>query len=206
MLSIVGDCGCSRLQYEKEREQSLTMRPTTLLRSLLGVGILSGLIFCRSVEAREIFGAAPDQLEQYFGPYWTRLTEQTNDKDERVTYTYNPTPVRTLFPSARLKNFEVVFINGQAISITSWMTVGLQQFSDRGYPIDFDRLYDYFFGQSPSTQSSVYRKLLYDGSQDHGTLRRMTFCVEDGIAMTYEYASVRDSAIYIRYASEEQCR
>lgn len=171
--------------------------------TLLGLALAWGYHPSQS-SAREVFGQSPTTVHQYFGQYWTRLTEEKGSGERQVTYTYSPYGIKRRFPQAQLKNFKVIFINDQSTSIQAWMSLRLNQFSDNGYPLEFDPLFAYFFNRRPA--SSVYRKLIYDGSQTHGTLRQMHFCVDDGILMAYEYASVRNNAIYIRYSLNEQCQ
>ncbi|WP_299491880.1 hypothetical protein [Acaryochloris sp. IP29b_bin.137] len=165
--------------------------------------VLAGVYHPQSI-AREVFGQSPASIHQMFGQYWTRLTEELNSGDRQVTYAYSPYGIKKRFPKAQLKNFEVVFSNNQATSISAWMSLGLSRFSDNGYPLEFNSLFTYFFDRPLS--SSVYQKLIYDGSQEHGSLRQMHFCVDTGILMVYEYASVRDNAIYIRYSLDERCQ
>ncbi|MDX2099418.1 MAG: hypothetical protein SFW36_16690 [Leptolyngbyaceae cyanobacterium bins.59] len=163
----------------------------------------------QSVDAgqRNLFDQNPTTISRYLGSYWTRLTRTLSPTEQLVTYTYNPRQIRRLFPKAQVSKLEVNFKNSRVTSISVWMTLILEKFEENGYPAELEPLFVHFFGYRPSAQSSVYRKIIADGSQDPGgTLHVNAYCMSDGIAMAYEYASERNLAIYVNFFLDEACR
>lgn len=175
----------------------------------LGIGALVTMLWSSSqtvaiAEKRSLFGASPQTIERYFGPYWSRLTRGAD-----VTYTYSPNRIRQVFPEANITDISVVFSAGKATRIGVNLLSGgldLQTFGPDGYPQDFDALFTQLFGYQPSRESSVYGKVAVDYGYVHGTLQVRSFCVSDGISLDYEYASVREYAIYAAFVYRENCK
>ncbi len=173
---------------------------------VLAVTIWTSAELSVNAQKRPIFGENLKTINKYFGHYWTRLTWENNAGNRLITYTYNPSHIRKLFPKADVSKLEVTFTNNRANYINIGMTIILQEFAENGYPVEFDALFEYIFGYRPSSQSSIYRKLIRDGAADPGgTLHESAYCVNDGIAIAYEYASERDLAIRVSFSQEAEC-
>jgi len=178
-------------------------KPLTVLLSL-GLSLASCFAFqpWGQAQPHRFFGADPATIERRLGPYWSRLTAGSN-----VTYTYNPAKIDQLFPGSKADELLVVFTDDRATSVSVWMSVGLTEFSDNGYPLEFDALFKLFFGYDPSPESSVYGKSIHeDWFHLGGTLHMVWYCVEDGVALSYEYASNREYAIYVGFQPDEACK
>ncbi len=179
----------------------------------LGTVALMAAGFQTSVDAleRSIFNQNPATIERYFGPYWSRLTTSTRSGDHRVTYTYNPGAIRSLFPDAEGLRISVEFINHQAKRIkihqngTGFDIPPRQLRESDYYPVVFDALFEDIFGYRPPTHSQLHGRSIYDDSGDGGTLHTSTYCIAEGIAISYEWISVRNFVNYIDILQEPTC-
>ena len=176
----------------------------------LGVSLFLGLQSPATSGERSIFGETPSAVEGYFGPYWTRLTTQNTADDRIVVYTYSPGTMRSLFLNAEELRVSVTFVNDRAYHVKVHDNgggfnipanpSGSQQNSTRV----FDDVFEYIFGYRPPTSSPVYRRLLNPGAL-HGTLHMVTYCMSEGIAMSYEWISTEDYIWFIDFFREPAC-
>lgn len=173
---------------------------------ILGIsGVLWNAIPANA-QKRVVFSESPAAVEHYFGQYWTRLT-LGEGRDRTVTYTYNPQAVRQLF-QAENATLSVRFVNDQAdlITIQNLGVVLEQQQSETDwYPPQFDQLYEILFGERPPSDSPVHGRLILDTSGEAGTLQTSTYCLDDGVAISYEWASDRDLITYATIFPEADC-
>jgi hypothetical protein len=178
-----------------------------------GTVVLVAAGFHASVDAHErlIFNQNPAAIEQYFGPYWSRLTTTTGSGDHRVTYAYNPGAIRSLFPNAEGLRISVEFINHQAKRIkihqngTGFDIPSGQLRESDYYPVVFDALFEDIFGYHPPANFQLHGRSIYDDSGDGGTLHTTTYCIAEGIAISYEWISVRSFVNYIDILQEPTC-
>lgn len=157
-----------------------------------------------SVEAaaRPVLNQSPQTLQRYFGQPWTRLTETQDNGRTLVTYTYNPTKLRRLFPEARDLRFSVVFVKNQAQQIR----VDSGNAAIVNYPQRADQFFAYVFGYFPSTNSTVYKKVLPDDSGLSGSLQYTVYCLGNGIATGHEWHSVPDVTLHAELYFESRCQ
>ncbi|MBM0745546.1 hypothetical protein JOY44_29930 (plasmid) [Phormidium sp. CLA17] len=173
----------------------------------IGVGIQSSANASRQV----IFNESPTIIEDYFGQYWTRLTTTNAAGDRLVKYTYNPGAIRSLFLNANNLRLSIDFVNNRAERIKihqngMGFNIRSEQLDEPNYyPTCFNNLFKYIFGYPPSTNSPVYRRSVYDDSGEGGTLHITTHCISEGIAISYEWISVRDFVHFIEIFQEPAC-
>lgn len=173
----------------------------------LGVGIHTSL----SANRRIIFNENPTTIEHYFGQYWSRLTTTNTAGDRVVTYTYNPGAIRSLFLNADKLKLSIDFVNDRAERIKIHQDeLGFDILSEpldypNYYPTSFNNLFEHIFGYRPSTSSQFYGRLIYDDSGDGGTFHTTTYCVAEGIAISYEWISSRTFVHFIEISQEPNC-
>lgn len=178
--------------------------------SIGGLGLIS-LPASINASRRMIFNQTPATIEQYLGRYWTRLTRHHPQGDLIVTYTYNPAKVRRLFVDDALE-LAMTFVNHrlESMQIRSPKAFRLRKFGEKDYPnfypSQFDEVFEVIFGYRPSTRSPLYGQQIADDSGDGGTLHTSTYCIEEGIAITYDWISERDLALQATFLSEPKCR
>lgn len=191
------------------------MRQHQFIKGLvvLGWSISLGVGIQLSANASKplIFNENPTTVGRYFGRYWTRLTTKNAAGDRLVTYTYNPGAIRSLFLNADNLKLSIDFVNHQAKRIkihqngAGFNLPSGQLDGPNYYPTRFDDLFEYLFDERPATSSSVYRRSIYDDSGDGGTLHTTTYCISEGIAISYEWISVRDFVNFIAIFPEPTC-
>lgn len=173
---------------------------------LLGAGVQIPV----SAQVRPIFNENPLTIEQFFGPPWSRLTTTTPAGDRRVIYTYSPGAMRSLFLNADDLRLSVEFINDQVERIKihqdgSGFDIPEPLAYPDDYPTTFNAVLDYVFGDRPTTSLPWQQRLLYDNSGDGGTLHTSAYCINQGIAISYEWISTRTFVHFIEIVPATSC-
>ncbi|AFY38602.1 hypothetical protein Lepto7376_2315 [[Leptolyngbya] sp. PCC 7376] len=159
---------------------------------------------------RQIFGENPTAIERYFGQYWTRLTLTHAEGDRHVTYTYSPGKIRSFFNNAEDLRLSVRFTNDQAVSVRvhqdgAGFNIPVERFEPSANSIDiFDDVFESIFGYRPPSISPVDRQILQPELLQ-GTLHTVTYCMDEGIAMSYEWISTEDYIWFISFFQEPMC-
>lgn len=176
----------------------------------LSVLLIAGTSLAGSADERPVFGESPTAIEQYFGPYWSRLTEVNQADHHVVTYTYSPGEMRSFFIDAEDLRLSITFVNDAAEFIRihengGSFNIPADPDQPSGFPpLVFDRIFAYVFGDRPLTTTPMDRRMLNPGAA-HGTLRTITYCMSQGIAASYEQISTADHIWFIELFQEPDC-
>lgn len=191
------------------------MRQSQFFKSLaiFGASFFLGVTMHTPVSAnkRIIFNENPTTIEHYFGKHWSRLTTTSTAGDRVVTYTYNPQKIRSLFLNAEKLRLSIDFVNNRAERITidqdgNGFDIPPEQLGyPNYYPTSFNNLFEYVFGYFPSTSEQFQGRLIYDDSGDGGTLHVSKYCLTKGIAISYEWISIRTFIYSIEIIQEKEC-
>ena len=145
---------------------------------------------------RRIFGSSPQAIEQFFGPYWSRLTEPAGNGKSRVTYRYSPGKLYNVFIENNKIRLNVIFIDNKAESVEIWGDL-------KWTPQRQDQLAAYLLG-TLDTRHPLYRKLISQ-SDGSGTLQGKSYCYGEGIMLSYEYAGSAEMAHYALLSRNPKC-
>ncbi|MGI0492209.1 hypothetical protein ACN4EG_10370 [Alkalinema pantanalense CENA528] len=129
---------------------------------------------------RAVLNQSPATIEKSFGRYWTKLTHRDPDGILRVTYTYNPSKLRRIFPSYPKAKFFVIFVNDRAQSIHLTMddNENAQEFTYNSS--DAAKFFEFIFGYRPAIH-----KPLFDRFTGNETIHDYVDCLGDGVATAY---------------------
>lgn len=172
--------------------------------------LIAGTSLAGSADERPVFGESPTAIEQYFGSYWSRLTEVNQADHHVVTYTYSPGEIRSLFFDAENLRLSITVVNDEAELIRIHENGGSFNIpTEPNQPLDFpplvfDRVFEYVFGDRPMTASPMDRRILNPG-EAHGTLQTITYCISQGIAASYERISTADHIWFVEFFQEPAC-
>jgi hypothetical protein len=143
-------------------------------------------------------GMSPAQLDRTLGRYWSRLTESNGDGTFRVTYRYNPSALRSMFPDdPKNLRLTVIYRDNKAQSLELWGTLKWSRPQQ-------DRLAAYFLGDLDRKHPKFGKSI---GEPDPNiTLQSRSICYGEGIALAYEYAGLDDWAHYASIYAIDLCK